>query len=160
MLAERPDGVTGDQLAVEVYAEDVSLSTVRAEMTRLRSLLGADVLQSRPYRLQVPVEADWLEVTARLAVGDVRSAVRAYRGPLLPRSEAPAVVDRRDQIQQQLRSAVLASDDADLMVAWTRARWGADDVEMWHRQARILPPGSPLRPLALGEARRLDQLFR
>ena len=67
VLAERPDGVTGDQLAVEVYAEDVSLSTVRAEMTRLRSLLGADVLQSRPYRLQVPVEADWLEVTARLA---------------------------------------------------------------------------------------------
>lgn len=159
VLAERPDGVSGDELAVQAYAEDVSLSTVRAEMTRLRSLLGADVLQSRPYRLQVPVEADWLEVTARLAVGDVRSALRAYRGPLLPRSEAPAVVDRRDQIQQQLRSAVLASDDADLMVAWTRARWGADDVEMWRRQARILPPSSPLRPLAIGEARRLDQLF-
>jgi hypothetical protein len=59
-----------------------------------------------------------------------------------------------------MRAAVLALAEPDLMVAWTRSRWGADDLEMWQRQARILPPTSPLRPLAIAEARRLDNELR
>ena len=46
------------------------------------------------------------------------------------------------------------------MIMWTRSHWGADDLHMWQQQARRLPPTSPLRPMALAEAHRLDRKFR
>jgi hypothetical protein len=159
ILLDHPEGLTGDQLAIEVYPEDVHTSTLRAEMTRLRGLLGPDVLDSRPYRLRTPAESDWQAVPGLLAAGRVRDAVRAYRGPLLPQSDAPGVVARRDRIERELRAAVLASQEADLMAVWTRSRWGAEDLQMWQRQIAVMPPSSPLRPLAVAEARRLDREF-
>ena len=65
-------------------------------MNRLRSRLGDDLLASRPYRLVAELTADWLAVEAQLAAGGVASAMRAYRGPLLPRSTAPGVVRLRE----------------------------------------------------------------
>jgi hypothetical protein len=83
--------------------------------------------------------------------------VRAYRGPLLPQSDAPGVVGRRELIERQRRAAILASGEPDLMAVWTRSRWGADDLEMWQRQIAAMSLASPLRPLAIAEARRLDR---
>jgi hypothetical protein len=159
ILADHPEGLTGDQLAIELYPDDVSTSTMRAELTRMRALLGQDLLDSRPYRLRRSITCDWRTVGTWLQAGRVADALRAYRGPLLPQSDAPGVVQRREALERQLRAAVLASGNPDLMVAWTRSRWGADDVEMWHAQIRLMPPGSPLRPLAIAEARRLDLEF-
>ena len=52
LLASEPRGAVGEALALEVYGEtSQSLSTLRAEMARLRSMLGGDIVQSRPYRL-------------------------------------------------------------------------------------------------------------
>lgn len=157
LLVDHPEGLSGDQLAVALYADDVRASTVRAELTRLRSLLGADLLDSRPYRLRTSPACDWRRVSDLLESGRVGEAIRAYRGPLLPQSDAPGVVERRDRLERELRSAVYASGELDLMVAWTRSRWGADDAQMWQRQADLLPPGSPLRPLALTEVQRLHR---
>jgi hypothetical protein len=157
ILLDHPEGLTGDQLALELYPEDVQTSTLRAEVTRLRTLLRPEVLDSRPYRFRVPTEPDWDSVPALLAAGRVREALRAYRGPLLPQSEAPGVIDRRERIERQLRSAVLASREPDLMAVWTRSRWGADDLQMWQHQIAVMPPSSPLRPLAIAEANRLDR---
>ncbi len=160
ILVANPDGVSGDQLAVEVYPDDVGSSTLRAEMARLRSLLGEGAIQSRPYRLRVPVQCDWLAVQARLLQGDIRGAMKLYRGPLLPASDAPGVVERREQLHHQLRAALIASCDLDLLVSWTGSCWGANDLQMWQHQARALPRSSPLLPLAIAEARRLDAKFR
>jgi len=160
ILLDHPEGLTGDQLAIELYAEDVQTSTLRAEMTRLRTLLGPDVLDSRPYRFRVQTEPDWGGVAGLIAAGRVREAIRAYRGPLLPQSDAPGVIQRREHIERQLRAAVLASREPDLMAVWTRSRWGAEDLEMWQHQITALPLSSPLRPLAIAEARRLDRELR
>ena len=40
-------------------------------------------------RLVVETESDWRTVGAHLAAGRVREALQAYKGPLLPGSEAP-----------------------------------------------------------------------
>jgi hypothetical protein len=157
ILVDHPDGLSAEQLEIEVYAADVHSSTMRAEMARLRALLGPDVIQSRPYRLTVETECDWQAVDAHLAAGRVRDAWRAYVGPLLPQSEAPGVAQRREVQEGQLRAAILASAAPDLMVAWTRSRWGADDVEVWHRQAQTLPNSSPLQAMAVAEAARLER---
>ena len=84
---------------------------------------------------------------------------RAFRGPLLPRSNAPGVVRLREALTAQLRAAVLHAGQPDLMSSWTRSAWGADDYEMWTRQRDLLPPGSPLWALASGQLARLDDEF-
>lgn len=156
LLSDHPDGLTGDQLAIELYPDDMTSSTLRAEMVRLRGLLGEEVLGSRPYRLLGDTNSDWAAVAAHLATGRVADAVRIYQGPLLPQSEAPGVVAHREKLERQLRLAILASKQPELMVSWTRARWGADDLEMWDAQLRVLPQGSPLRPIAAAEVERLE----
>jgi len=157
LLVDHPDGLSGDRLAVELYRDDVRASTMRAELTRLRALLGSELLDSRPYRLRGDVRCDWVTVERALTDGRLADAVRAYRGPLLPQSDAPGVVARRDRLELRLRAAVLTSGDPDLMGAWTRTRWGAEDLEMWQRQLDLAAPGSPLRAVAAAEAARLDR---
>jgi hypothetical protein len=159
LLASAARGLSGDELAVLLYEEDTSASTLRAELNRLRHLLGEELLASRPYRLVAELMADWLAVEAHLATGEVAAAMRSYRGPLLPGSTAPGVVRLRENIEASLRQAVLDSREPDLMSTWTRSGWGADDYEMWRAQLETLGPLSPLRPLAAGQLARLDREF-
>jgi len=157
LLASVPHGLSGDELAVLMYEDDSADSTLRAEVNRLRHLLGGDLLVSRPYRLAASIMGDWLAVDALLAAGDVAGAMRAYRGPLLPRSYSPGVVRLREQVAGSLRHAVLHSGVADLMSAWTRSAWGSDDYGMWVAQGRAVGPTSPLLPLVRGQIARLDR---
>ncbi|HEY5397350.1 MAG TPA: helix-turn-helix domain-containing protein [Trebonia sp.] len=53
VLAAHPGGLSGDELAVMLYPGDVSPATLRAEVVRLRSLLGAD----RPAAVPLPAPA-------------------------------------------------------------------------------------------------------
>lgn len=157
LLASAPRGLSGDELAVLLYEEDNTASTLRAELNRLRQLLGEELFASRPYRLVAELAADWLAVEALLAAGDVAGALRAYRGPLLPRSNAPGVVRLRDDIHSALRRALLRCGEADLLSTWTRSSWGVDDYEMWQAQAAALGPRSPMLPLAQSQIARLDR---
>jgi hypothetical protein len=160
VLAAHPGGLSGDELAVMLYPGDVSPATLRAEMVRLRSLLGAAALASRPYRLTCEVTSDWAAVAARLAAGDLAGALAMYPGPLLPPSEAPEVARLRADLHEWLRALVLADGGQELVVTWTQSRWGADDLDMWHRQCALLPSRSPLRPRAEAMVERLDAELR
>jgi len=157
LLASAPRGLSGDELAVLLYEDDGGESTLRAELNRLRHLLGSDLLASRPYRLAATVTGDWLAVEAKLAAGDVGGAMRAYRGPLLPRSQAPGVRRLRDEVAESMRQAILHSGSADLMSTWTRSSWGSDDYDMWLAQRDAIGTTSPLRPLVEGQIARLDR---
>lgn len=159
LLASAPRGLSGDELAVLVYEDDSASSTLRAELNRLRSLLGDDVLASRPYRLNSSITGDWLAVEAQVAAGDLRGAMRSYRGPILPRSTAPGVVRLRDQLHLSLREGVRRSGQADLLSTWTRSSWGADDYEMWQAQRSAVGPTSPMLALIDGQIARLDREF-
>jgi hypothetical protein len=156
LLASSPTGLTGDELGVLLYEEDGGTSTLRAELNRLRGLLGDELLASRPYRLAAPVSGDWLAVEAQLAAGDVRAALRGYGGPVLPRSTAPGVVRLRDAVAAPLRQALLRCAMPDLMSTWTRSGWGRDDYDMWLAQQRVVPLTSPMRALVDGQLARLD----
>ncbi len=157
LLASAPRGLSGDELNVLLYETDSNSSTLRAELNRLRHLLGDELLASRPYRLVAELSADWLVVEARLAAGDVSGALRSYRGPLLPRSTAPGVVRLREAVEASLRAAVMHSGVPDLMSTWTRSAWGSDDYEMWLAQRDAVGPASPLLPLIAGQLARLDR---
>ncbi|MFF5052041.1 GAF domain-containing protein [Micromonospora sp. NPDC000663] len=158
LLLHHPEGRTGEQLGLDLYGDDrLHPVTLRAELSRLRRVLGPELLDSRPYRLRGTVRADFTAIAARLDQGDVAGALDAYPGSLLPGSDAPGVARLRRLIDGQLRAAVLASADPALLTAWTATPAGADDLAAWQALVRALPVGTPRRPLALA---RIDQLAR
>ncbi|MEU3252689.1 GAF domain-containing protein [Streptomyces sp. NPDC006997] len=140
LLARHPEGLTGDELLCALYEdESVTPVTLRAELARLRGLLGPGLLASRPYRLTVPVESDVAVVERRLVAGAVTAAATAYAGPLLPASQAPAVVRLRRQVADGLRTALIARRDPDLLADWAHAPWGEDDLDVWRALAATRP---------------------
>ncbi|MGW2704962.1 GAF domain-containing protein [Streptomyces sp. NPDC001340] len=145
LLGRRPEGLTGDELLCALYAdESVTPVTLRAELARLRRLLGPGLLASRPYRLTAAVESDAGVVERRLETGALTSAVEAYAGPLLPGSQAPAVVRLRRRLADGLRAALITHGDPDLLADWARAPWGEDDLEVW-RALSAVRPSAPVR---------------
>lgn len=153
LLAANPGGMTGEQLSTALYADLASQTTVRVELTRLRRVIGG-LLRSRPYRLTSRVSADYLEVRAALQRGDVAAALARYPGPLLPRSEAPAVLEQRQWLDTLLRSAVIASADPAVLQSWNE-QFGFEDLEPWEKLAAVLPASSGRRAAVLARVRKL-----
>lgn len=139
LLACHPEGLTGDHLALELYGDrPVNPVTLRAELSRLRQLLGP-LLASRPYRLREPVRVDVGAVADAVAAGDPATALDLYRGPLLPLSEAPGVVRLRRAAEDRLRGALLARGDPALLVRWADTAWGENDLEVWEAVLATAP---------------------
>jgi transcriptional regulator of acetoin/glycerol metabolism len=156
LLAESDDGMTTAEMGVALSDDEQAQVTVRAEMSRLRSVLGPLELGSRPYRLQTAVETDVACVRADLADGQLRRAVARYRGPVLPASTAPAVERLRDELHMHVRSRLLVSDDADALLSFADTAHGRDDFEVWERVLSILPPTSPRHAQVVAHVAHLD----
>ncbi|MFB7461904.1 GAF domain-containing protein [Streptomyces sp. NPDC056224] len=158
LLAQHPEGLSGEELAIALYEdESVSPVTLRAEISRLRTLLGPAAPLSRPYRTAGPLDADFTALTRHLAAGAVSAALHHYPGPLLPASTAPGIVRLRRRIEDQARAAVIARADSGLLTDWVCSPWGADDREAWRALAAALPPEG--RPAALARVHALDREF-
>ncbi|MBV2352815.1 GAF domain-containing protein [Streptomyces sp. J2-1] len=153
LLARHPEGLTGDELLCALYAdESVTPVTLRAELARLRRLLEPALLASRPYRLTAPVECDATLVERRLETGALTSAVKAYAGPLLPGSQAPAVVRLRQRLADGLRTALIAHRDPDLLADWAHTPWGEDDLDIWRALVAVRPTAPALARLTALES--------
>ena len=64
-----PDGLSLERLHALVYGDQgVTLSTLKAEVSHLRSALGGQ-LASRPYRLTMPVTTDVDAVLSAVGAG-------------------------------------------------------------------------------------------
>ncbi|MGK5630349.1 GAF domain-containing protein [Streptomyces sp. URMC 123] len=156
LLAAHPEGLSGDQLMCALYENETTPPvTLRAELSRLRRVLGPEVVRSRPYRLAAPVETDAAAVARRVTAGSLDAALRAYRGPLLPGSQAPSVRRLRARLENQLRAALVARGDPDLLARWTAGPWGADDLTAWQALANLCPDGHRSGALARARLREL-----
>ncbi|MFE9017203.1 GAF domain-containing protein [Streptomyces sp. NPDC007808] len=153
LLSRHPEGLTGDELLCALYEdESVTPVTLRAELARLRRTLSPGLLASRPYRLTAPVESDMAVVERRLDAGAVTAAATAYTGPLLPGSQAPAVVRLRRLLADGLRTALIARRDPDLLADWAHAPWGEDDLDVWQALAAVRPTAAVRSRLAALES--------
>lgn len=134
LLSRHPEGLSADHLAVLLDDKDLDVVTVRAEMSRLRKVIGAENLGSRPYRLLAPITSDFGEVLDALDAGDVEAALNRYAGPLLTQSVSPAVARLRTQLSATLREAVLAEcalGRPGLLRRWLDLPEGRDDRDGW-----------------------------
>lgn len=156
LLVLHPEGLTAEQLAVELHEREASPVTVRAEVSRLRRLLGEQALGSQPYRLLAPLGTDVDELRQRLRRGSARRALALYAGPVLPRSLAPGIVDLRLRVEAEVRQVVLRSGSADLALWLAEHEAHRDDVEVWQAALRRLPPGSRRRAVVEANLRRLS----
>ncbi|MEV6284259.1 GAF domain-containing protein [Kribbella sp. NPDC051770] len=155
LLLLHRSGLTAEQLMLQLYGDEGNPTTVRAEMHRLRNLLGAGVLDTKPYRILANVTGDVTDVQALLRRGEVSQALDLYAGPLLERSDAPALRAERDELDATLRRAVLDSSDPDLLWRYAETSLGAEDLEVFEVLARALPPEDHRRPAVAARIRRL-----
>lgn len=154
------EGRTTAQLAAECHPGDAAAVTVRAELSRLRRLVGADLVGSRPYRLLGRVDSDLDQVRRLLARGSVGSALERYPGAVLPGSHAPGVAAARARVAALLRQAVLRSRRPELLLRYAQLPEARDDVTVWQTCLEWLPPSSPRRATAATHLLRLRRAPR
>jgi hypothetical protein len=159
LLSAHASGLTGEQLALALYGDEGKPVTARAEMSRLKRLLGSR-LQAEPYRLEAVVESDLATMQGLLRDGQVARAAERYRGPLMPRSEAPGVAELRDELDGWTRRSVMASDDLEVLWRWLSSPSGEGDMHGWKRFLSGVSPEDGRRGLAAARLERLRGLYR
>ncbi|MDF5756079.1 helix-turn-helix domain-containing protein [Spongiactinospora sp. TRM90649] len=138
VLALNPRGMTADQLSFQLYGDLGNPVTIRAEIHRLRSQLGA-AIAAKPYRLACEVEADFIDIQRLLSHRDPVALARAYPGPLLPRSESPAIRRERDELEGQVRAHILRDASAEALWTYAQTPHGHDDPQVLERLTTLLP---------------------
>ncbi|MFT4084044.1 MAG: transcriptional regulator [Nocardioides sp.] len=148
------DGLTGEELAVGLSDDELASVTLRAELSRLRTVLTAHglTLAGRPYRLDAGLRSDVTELRQRLALGDVAGALDLYRGDLLPASDAPGVRRLRDRLRTDLRHRLIGAGDPEMLLRFGETEHGRLDWEIWQAAYLGLDPSAP------GRARVRDHL--
>lgn len=149
LLAMHPAGLSVDHLHSLLYGDSsVTTSTLKAEVSHLRAALAGQ-LSSRPYRLTMPVSTDVEEVQRLLRRGDVRAAVRAYGGDLLPGTDSPALVQMGDYLAVSVREALLAHPDPDAVLRYSEL--APYDTAVVEACLASLPVHHPIAPLLKGK---------
>lgn len=159
LLACHPEGLTAEQLAVMLSDDDIPVVTIRAELVRLRRVIGHSAIMSRPYRLACDLRTDLHAVLDALARGAVRQALTLARGPLLPSSDAPAIAALRDEVHARLRFAAMSSRDPHTVMSYTDSPDGREDVDALELASRLLPQGSPRRTALQARIAHLNDLY-
>jgi len=149
------EGRSAVQLAAECHPGEAAEVTVRAELSRLRRLVGADLVGSRPYRLLGRIDTDLDQVRRLLGRGQVGEALERYPGAVLPGSRAPGVAVARERVSALLRQAVLHSRRPELLLRYAQLPDARDDVAVWQTCLEWLPPSSPRRAAAAAHLLRL-----
>jgi hypothetical protein len=160
LLSTHPDGLSAEELSVLLYPGDGPTMTLRAEMVRLRKILQqlnpAAVPESRPYKLTMDLLPDSGQVLNCLQRGAHRIALEIYRGAVLPRSEAPGIIDLRDRVSSLMREAVLTDGSAETLLKYAALPEARDDVDVRTAALKLLPPRSPKRAAVVADLERLE----
>ncbi len=164
LLSTHPEGLSAEELGSLLYPGEGSTITLRAEMVRLRKVIQElspeAVPGSRPYRLPLDLVPDTGQVLSCLQRGAHRIALEIYRGEVLPRSEAPGIVDLRNRVSSLLREAVLTDGSAESLLKFAALPEARDDVDIRRAALRLLPPRSPKRAAVVADLERLEAELR
>jgi len=89
--------------------------------------------------------------------GAHRIALEIYRGAVLPRSEAPGIVELRARVSALMREALLTDGSAESLLQYAELPEARDDVDVRLAALKLLPPRSPRRTAVVADLERLDR---
>ncbi|WP_151838152.1 MULTISPECIES: transcriptional regulator [unclassified Acinetobacter] len=143
ILALCPQGLNLENLHQALYGErKVSLGTLKAEMSHLRDRLG-DALGSRPYRLNVAVEADFLQLEQALDAGYISTALQGYTGIFLAKTESPFLCAWRDGLESRLSHAIFQTQGSDALLK--HLAYSPEAIDAAERLLELLPASHPAK---------------
>lgn len=156
LLLMEPDGWDSRDLIAALYGPNGRLASLKTEIQRLREVFPG-VISARPWRLTLPIEADFIQLERRLNEGHLGAALNLYQGPLLPHSQAPAIELLRTRLEERLKTAVIKAGDPILL--WRLAELIPGDLELWEALDRLLPAQDLRRPVVTTHMQRLKQVL-
>ena len=140
VLSLHPEGLSLEALHAHVYGDQsVSMSTLKSEMSHLRQHVG-DALQARPYRLKIAshMAATDAQLIEQYALqGMSAKLVQLYQRPLLPQSQAPAIVEYREYLHQLVIRSLIKSADTEAI--WQFTLKHEADFALLSRLTQLLP---------------------
>ncbi|EOR06068.1 hypothetical protein [Acinetobacter genomosp. 15BJ] len=143
ILALCPQGLNLENLHQALYGErKVSLGTLKAEMSHLRDRLG-EALGSRPYRLNIPIEADFLQLEQALDAGYISTALQGYTGIFLAKTESPFLSAWRDCLESRLSHVIFQTQGSDALLK--HLAYCPEAVDAAERLLELLPASHPAK---------------
>ncbi len=158
LLALHPAGLSPEVLHSYLYSnEETTLVALRSAVSRLRAVVPVSTYPDL-YRITVPFSFDLRNCEEAIVRGELRAALELYRGPLLPRSDAPAIREARLFLEERLRQGTLHSGDAETLLPLAETL--RDDLELWQAAYAALATGDARLPLVRAQLRRVTQELR
>ncbi len=116
LLALNPDGLSLQRLHCALYGDaKVSTATLKADVSQLRSMLNGQI-GSRPYRLTMPIWADFIHIWNSLNEKKTNESMSLYRGAFLPKSESPEIKEWRYCIDAVMSRAINDFHDPETLI--------------------------------------------
>jgi hypothetical protein len=156
LLLAHPNGLDRESLSELLYGR-YTPRALHTELLRLRQALGGGV-EPDPWRITLPIWADFLELSHWLRQGDLSMAVALYQGSLLTRSRAPGIESLRYTLEEEIRLAVLARGDYTLLYRLCERL--PDDLELWETLLERTPGYDPRHPAVLARVTRLQREYK
>ncbi|WP_051964803.1 helix-turn-helix domain-containing protein [Deinococcus misasensis] len=152
LLALFPQGLSGEQLLLELYGDEGNYSNLKALISRLRRIVP---IQSQPYKLALDVQADFLELQHALKRGDLGRVTHVYQGRLLEHSRAPGIENFRQLLEGQVKALVEASQNIEDILPLAEVM--KDDLEVWEHLSSLLPRHSQHYAFVFSQVARLRE---
>ncbi len=132
LLCLHPEGLSGEQLSEHLYNDNNHTQSLKVALFKLRKDLP---LNSRPYQLNTNINANFLALEQHLNKSELAEALNLYKGPLLPDSQLSFINTYANELEESLRQAVLASQNASYTL--NLAQQLKDDLELWEAAEKL-----------------------
>lgn len=142
ILALCPEGMNLENLHHAIYGERaVKLSTLKAEISQLRESLGG-LLGSRPYRLLLEIDGDFLQAEYALDSGYFESVFALCTGTFLAKTESPFLCAWRDCLESRLSDLIFKTEQTDILLK--HLAHSPDAVDAIERLIELIPHTHPI----------------
>ena len=137
-IKKRPLAI--EELLSFLFGDFGSKTNLKSSVYKLRQKVP---ISPHPYTISVPYQLDTELVQTLLDKGQIDEAIRYYRGPMLTSSDSPFLRDYDQTIREKLRTAALASREADTILKLSETEELADDLELLEQALAVIEQGDP-----------------
>jgi hypothetical protein len=137
ILALCPQGINLENLHQALYGErPISMGTLKAEMSQLKDIFS-QYLTSRPYKFQIDIDADFMQVEKALDIDCIEIALKFCQGAFLVKTESPFLCAWRDCLESRLSEAIFNSNNSDILLK--HLSHSPDAIDAVERLMELIP---------------------